>query len=521
MVVLLGYALLTGGRPPVMRAAAMVCVVCGGILLRRPVHPVNTLALAWLIVALLNPTDIFTPGCQLSFLAVAVLHWGTGPWFRPEADPLERLIDESRPLAEKLLRAVGRWVLVTCAAGALIWVTAAPLVAARYHLVSPVGILLTPPLLLLTSVALITGFLLLVAATVCWPLVPVLAWVTRWSLAGCNVLVDAADRLPGAYWYVGDVPEWWLWVFYLALFAVLLIEPLRQRWRWLGLVWLIWLGLGLLGGWVRHAGPELRCTFLAVGHGGCTVLETPDGRTILYDAGAMSGPDIARRYIAPFLWHRGIQRIDEIMLSHAHLDHFNGLPALLDRFAIGQVTCTPTFADRPGPGTQLTLETLRRHGVAVRVVQAGDRLTAGEIVMEVLHPPAVGPEGTEDARSLVLLVRHAGHSILLTGDLQGAGLDRLLDLPQADLDVLMAPHHGSRLASPAKLAEWARPEVVISCQGPPRWPTDTPEAYEKRGARFLGTWPHGAITVISRSDELTIETYRTKQRFGICPDFAP
>jgi len=40
---------------------------------------------------------------------------------------------------------------------------------------------------------------------------------------------------------------------------------------------------------VKPAPDELRVTFVAVGHGGCTVLETPDGRVLLYDAGAMGG----------------------------------------------------------------------------------------------------------------------------------------------------------------------------------------------------------------------------------------
>src|SRR5262249_4172714 len=54
---LLAYALLAGGRPPVMRAAVAVCALCGGVLLRRPVQPANTFALSWIVVAVLNPTD--------------------------------------------------------------------------------------------------------------------------------------------------------------------------------------------------------------------------------------------------------------------------------------------------------------------------------------------------------------------------------------------------------------------------------------------------------------------------------
>src|SRR5262249_34091070 len=207
----------------------------------------------------------------------------------------------------------------------------------------------------------------------------------------------------------------------------------------------------------RPAPQELRCTFLSVGHGGCTVLEPPDGRTLLYDAGALAGPDVTRWHIAPFLWHRGIRRIDELFLSHADLDHFNGLPALLERFAVGRVSCTPSFQARQAPGVEATLEALRNHRLPLKVLHAGHRLMAGEVELEVLHPPRDGPDGNENARSLVLLVRHAGHALLLTGDLEGKGLDRLLSLQPRRVEVLMAPHHGSPRANLPELAAWTRP----------------------------------------------------------------
>ena len=69
---LLTYALMTGARPSAVRAAVMVCAVCGGIVLRRPVILANTFAFAWLVVIAANPADPFTAGCQLSFLCVFV-----------------------------------------------------------------------------------------------------------------------------------------------------------------------------------------------------------------------------------------------------------------------------------------------------------------------------------------------------------------------------------------------------------------------------------------------------------------
>jgi competence protein ComEC len=75
---LLTYALLTGARPSAVRAVVTVCVVCGGIVLRRRVILANAFALAWLIVIVVNPTDPFTAGCQLSFLSVFTKIWTNG-----------------------------------------------------------------------------------------------------------------------------------------------------------------------------------------------------------------------------------------------------------------------------------------------------------------------------------------------------------------------------------------------------------------------------------------------------------
>jgi competence protein ComEC len=191
------------------------------------------------------------------------------------------------------------------------------------------------------------------------------------------------------------------------------------------------------------------------------------------------------------------------------------LPALLDRFAVGQVSCTPTFPDKDAAGVKETLAAIEKRGVPLRIVRAGDRLGAGDVQFEVLHPPAVGPEGNENSRSLVLLVLHAGHTLLLTGDLEGLGLARVLALNPVRADVFMAPHHGSRFPNTPELARWAQPKVVVSCEGPPRGPTRPAEPYTSMGATFLGTWPHGAVTIRSHASGLIIETFQTQQRFVI------
>ncbi len=518
---LLGYALLTGGHPPALRSAVAVCAVCGALVLRRRVLPANLFALAWLVVALLNPADLFSAGCQLSFLSVAVLTWGTARRppedDAPQADPLARLIEQSRPAWQRWLRWAAVKVAEAYAVCLLVWLAITPLAASRFHVVAAPGILLGPPLVLLTSLALLGGFALLLAAAVCPPLAAALGLGVGALLTACEALVDAVNRWRWGQCYVGDIPGWWLGVFYLGLLAVLTQGPLRRHWRAAVPAGLGWLCVGLLAGAARLPDGELRCTFLAVGHGGCTVLEAPDGRVLLYDAGAIGGPDVTRRQIAPYLWTRGIRRVDEVLLSHADLDHFNGLVSLLDYFAVGQVTCTPTFADKSTPAVRHTLAVLEERGVPLRVVKAGDVLVAGDMRLEVLHPPASGPDGNENSRSLVLEVRHAGHTLLLTGDVEGAGQQRLLGLPPRRVDLLMAPHHGSPAANRPELARWARPQVVVSCQEPRHGRRDGGEAYREAGIRYLSTGTDGAVTVHSHASGLVVETFRSGERFVVRP----
>jgi competence protein ComEC len=368
---------------------------------------------------------------------------------------------------------------------------------------------------LLTSIALLTGFLTLLCAMVAWPLAIVFGWLTSFCLAGCQLMVQAGVQLPGAYAYVSDIPEWWLWAFYGGLLLGLTVPSLRQRWPWTLSVAVAWVAVLLFVYFIPLRPPQFRCTFLAVGHGGCTIIETADGRRLLYDAGAMAGPEVTRRHIAPFLWHRGIRRLDHVFVSHADLDHFNGLPALLERFDVGQITWTPSFAERRTEAVRHVVQDVERRRIPTRVVKSGDQIDVGEVTMEVLHPPAHGPAGVENFRSMVLLMRYRNLSMLLTGDLEGPGLERVLNLPAVPLDVLMAPHHGSRSANIPELAMWARPKVVVSCQGEHLARNRRHTAYDEIGARFLGTWPHGAVTVRHDGDTWIVETYQTACRWPI------
>jgi competence protein ComEC len=508
VVAVVGYAGLTGLRPSAIRAAVMVVAVGLGIVLRRPISVANTFSLAWLTVLAANPVDLFNAGFLLSFVSVAVLIWGASRWLQPPTpSPIRELEREMEPATKKAIRAVVRVVVVAYAVNAILFLANGPLIAARQNLISPVGLLVGPPLVLLTAIALIAGFAMLALGSIHPGLGFVPAKIAEWSLSLCGRVVSLADAVPGGSIYLPGPPAWWLVGFY-AIGAGLLLMPAYTR-RWLALL-LAWAGVLAVVMLPARSGDELRVAFVAVGHGGCAVVECPDGRVLMSDVGTLAGPDAVRRSVSPYLWHRGIRRIDELFLSHADLDHFNGIGALLRRFPVGRITLTPSFADKPTPEVAAALAIIAKSGVPVRIAVAGDRLEAGDVTIDVLHPPPDGPAGSENERSLVLRLRHRGHSILLTGDLEKQGTALVTALPREPVDVLLAPHHGSKGAWTAEFVRWASPKFVAVSRGTRTTGIGPGDA--GAGVPLWTTQTHGAITIRSHATGLTAEAYRTGER---------
>ncbi len=512
--IVVSYALLTGARPPVVRAAVLVCLLVGSIVLDARSRRANSLAFALLFVLALNPSDLFDRGLQLSFLAVAALLWMVEPvWtkLRREPDPIDQLIADSRPRVLQLAvwtgRLAGRLVLFTFIMSAVVWLANVPLLAARFNVFTPIVVPLSVAMWPPTTIALISGLGLLLVDP--WsPLVGgLLADLCSVSIAGMDWLVEIGQQIPGGHWYVPGPPLWWVAGFYLGLAGMLLFRPGRRLRMVCATAGVAWLAFGLALPALKPTKHRLECHVLAVGNGSAAVLHLPTGRTVLVDAGQITGPRVGKRLIAPALWHAGVRRIDAVFISHADVDHFNGLPSLAERFTIGTVYVPPHVA-RAGSGpVRLVLDELAKRDVEIRICFVNDEFDLGEGVMaRVLHPPAEFG-GTDNEQSLVLAVEYRGKRILLTGDVEGAGLRRLLATESFPVDVLIAPHHGSRRANPPELARWCQPQFIVVSQGKPRSGA-TLDAYRDVGLPVLTTNDHGAITLRIDRNGLHVRTTR-------------
>jgi competence protein ComEC len=447
VVATLIYAMTTGAQPPVVRSTVTVLIACTALFLGRSALSYNSIAGAGLVVLALNPVELFQAGTQLSFLSVTALAW-LGERRRATArplDPLERLIARTRPWHQRLARRTWRAVAQACLASLAIWIVVCPLVMSRFHLVSPVAIVLGALLSLPVAVAMASGFGILALGWLAPAAGHALGRLCDVNLRWTEACVDAAQRWPLGHFWVPGPAGWWLAVFYAALGCWLLIPRWAPPRRWcLGLL-AAWIIIGVSGSWLAgRPRDQLDCTFLSVGHGAAVIVELPQGQTLLYDAGRLGSPTSASRAIAGYLWSRGITHLDAVVISHADADHYNALPALVEQFSIGAVYVSPVMFERSTRALEALRGAIQHAGIPLEQVSSGDRLRSlGGAQIEVLHPPRNGVLGSDNANSIVLAIEYHGRRMLLTGDLESPGLeDVIAELPR-HCDVVLAPHHGS------------------------------------------------------------------------------
>ena len=520
--------LLVRAETPVVRATLVVWLAAIAAALDRRSPALNALAAAAIVLLLCRPADVTSVGPQLSFLSTAVLIGvAHAVAQRAPPDPIDRLIERSRPWVVRRLRRIGRGVAIGLVAGGAVWVATAPLVAARFHVVSPLGIALNVVVAPLVPVAMGCGLACLAAAAVAPPVAAIFGLACDGTLAVLQRIVAWGAATPWGHVWLPSPPTWWVigWYAWLLLACCLLPGPrLRRPATWVAVA-AAWCVVGLAGTAAgRLAAPApagLRVIVAAVGHGCGIVVRTPTGRTLLYDAGRLGAPAASRRAIAGILWDEGVTRIDTLVISHADTDHFNAVPGLLERFAVGEIVVSPAFLASRSASVRELLQAAAAAGVPVRPVHAGDAFAVDpHCLVRVLRsgprPAALHQvnrrqthwRAADNETSIVMSVEAAGRRVVLTGDLDGQALADFVAAGPDSCDVLVAPHHGSRTSLPPVIARAVRPSwVVVSGRGGSSWPAVRDAYAEHAAVGVLATGGDGALALTLRADRITLERF--------------
>ncbi len=521
LVALLFYIDAADVRPPMIRAFVLIAVWGTGRLLNRPAFSANGLAAAALVLLTLNPTTLFDVGAQLSFLAVATIMWCLA-LVRQRSDDRNvdvavapdspRARDALRPGWQRWLFRGLRSVRRPLGISVAIWLVSAPLTASTFRILAPVGILLNIILIPLVSVALCFGFCgLLVGMTsdflAAWPL-------TAFDLLlnGLMWITELVSRLEAGHIAVKPIPLWCLTGIYVMVAAAMLRTLHRKKLSWFWPATVLWLlfGLVLPNSYAKSSAGQLVCTVLSVGHGLSVVIELPNDRVLVYDCGSAGRPQYAAATLQQFLGNKGITAIDGLIVSHSDADHFNGIELLSEDVSIDRLLVSRHFPDPGQPGTMALFETVDRRGIPVEILRKGDRMNVDPSVsIEMLHPAPGDQFDSDNSASIVLEINFAGRSILLTGDLEDAGLRSLLRHSARDIDVLLAPHHGALAASPPELVKWARPRYVVASARQQFDPRPLESLYGADSI-VLTTSQSGAVEFrVSSSGELTADRFLT------------
>ena len=473
-VVMLAYVWLLGFPAPATRSAAMLGLMDIAKLRQRLVAPRGLVALAALLVMVADPWAVQSIGAWLSVAAVAAVIWAG------------RAAERS-PKVVRMLAPAAAATLLT-----------APITAYAFGTVAPIGVLANLVAIPLAGLA-VPG--LMVALLLSSNL---LAAGSGLCLALLDLVARGAAALPGGHFtMIAGWPAAALWLGVLAVAWWLWNTPRRR--------WVIAARLTLVGAILSWSASfaalrrlsQCRCLtvhFLDVGQGDAVALRSPAGRWILIDGGGgPRGPqgDAGRRVVVPFLRRHGAAQVAAVVATHAHADHFGGLPAVLEAF-------DPAFVLEPGQpvpdaGYLGFLGAVESDGAEWRPARRGDRLELDGVTVEVLSPDSAWAAGQVDIneQSVVLLVTYGTTRLLLTGD---AGLPTEAHLAGrvGRVTLLKIGHHGSRSATSDRWLDELQPaEAVISVGTRNRYGHPAPEVLDRlraHGITVRRTDQRGTIT---------------------------
>lgn len=417
--VLFFYALVTGASPPSLRAAVMISVAFGGMLLDRPGNQANSLAAAALLLLAWDTNQLLTPGFQLSFLIVAAIFLlapGLQGFFtsrlRPDPFLPRRLYNAMQRTASDAGYALGMTLGVSAAA----WIGSLPLTVAVFHMVPLISVPANLCAVPLSFAILAVSMLSLTGGIVSTWLAAVFN-NANWGLAHILLaVVQGAANLPGAYVY---------------------LPP----------------------GWMQ---PPAQLTVFDLGTGGAQLLRTRSS-SWLFDTGT------ERDFVCviePNLRSAGIRQLDALLVTHGDTEHIGGAAPCLEA-AMPLRIIDSALRDR-SPARKGLHALLAKQSRPKSIALPDDAFNAGAHTSVEVLAPAEKSRSSDD-QAMVIAIRSHGFKALLMSD-AGAGTEADLIRRYGDglrADILVLGRHGGDIFATQEFLDAVRPRLIVLSQADP------------------------------------------------------
>lgn len=452
------YSLLAGFSIPTQRALIMISVLMLATLYRRNSGPWHAFSLALLLSLSIDPLASLSESFWLSFGAVFFIFYITT--YR---------ISFGKNLWDRM--------------GKIQWAVTLGLIPITFLFFQQTSLVSFPANLIAIPWV---SFLVIPLALFGMLLIPISEYLARWIFLLSNQMLEwififlkYLSQKSYALWHAGILEHWHFGMFCAGIF--LLLSPKGLPGRWLGILTFFPLCL-----YPKPLMPEetIGLTLLDVGQGLSAIIKTRH-HILIFDTGAKFSErfDMGKAVVIPYLRHKGIQKIDTLIISHKDNDHMGGAQSILKEFPVQQViTSVPKFFPKNRTEICYRGQQWKWDGVEFR------------ILFPLWGTPYIGNNS-----SCTLEIKTGNQVILITGDLEKSGEEELLTLSGKHLSstLLIAGHHGSLTSSTWPFIRQTNPKYVLFSAGylnQYRFPHPrVVERYQRQGSFMENTAESGAL----------------------------
>jgi competence protein ComEC len=488
------YAAMAGFSIPTQRALIMISLALITFFFKLRPPPALILSYALIIVLILDPMASLSIGFWLSFAAVAVILYSLSG-NKNKTDIVDEVADDlTTSLKHKKIESIRHYlkaIALLSRMQLIIFLGLLPLSLfffSKLLLFSPIAnllavpwmsLLITPLVLYATLISVfsseLASFLFTIISHLMQPLWLFLKYLIQIEsnsifLNANNILLISPILLGlGLFFMFKHTKKRWFSL--LLIFPLLLIQ--EQPYAF----------LKQFPAQINQG--QFKVTVLDVGQGLSVVVQTQN-HLMLYDTGNSYSPDfdMAKQVVIPFLRYHSIPKIDKFLLSHADHDHVGSAPSLLAQFNADEILS--------GEPQRLA----KKLGIYAKQCLAGQKWVWDKVEFQVLYPQQINKDTSykSNNRSCVVLIKSIdGLSLLLTGDIEKKVEKKLFGLAALkNVDILVAPHHGSKSSSSMKFLGWLGPKIVVFTNA------------------YLNRYSFPAVEVLQRYRQLESQLYSTE-----------
>jgi len=509
-IIIFGYMFLTGASPSVVRATMMTIILLYSFLFKSTLNGLQVLSLAFLIMTIINPLWIFDIGFQLSFIITLYIIWGLP------------IISERIPIKNRFLNKSISLILIT-------QVASFPLIFYyfnQYSLLSIIANLLFVPIfsfivLPLAIVTLILALLHLYIGNIFADLLTII-------LESIFDLFHKASQLNLFHFYGSFYSPIWVIIYYL-VFSWLLSrdsfknsfysQRVKNRAFLLEKIFLLLIFFVILFTLLTNNGGTV--SFIDVGQGDSTLIEAPEGYTVLIDSGGKFNYskeewqqrrdefEIGEDVILPFLHYKGIDTINLAVITHEDYDHMGGYFSLIDQVDIKMFVVPNSF-----PRTELGEELYKKmdsYNIPIYQVNSAKAINIDQNTDINFIPIDLPESNNENDHTLITFLKMYDTAIAFPADLEVKGEEKVLEqYSLEETDILKAGHHGAGTSTSNVWLDALKPKDTVISVGennryghPNQAVIDRLENYQ---IKIWRTDMDGAIVVYVKSTGYRIDT---------------